>query len=140
MTITSPTGTTSRTGTHLSVLVVLGLTHLLNDMMQSLIPASYPILKDAYALDFVQIGMITLTFQIAGAMLQPVIGLITDKHPAPYSPVVGMMFTLSGLVCLAFAHNYAMILASVALIGIANLIKKIDTDSKTINMPNSLAI
>jgi len=122
MTITSPTGTTSRTGTHLSVLVVLGLTHLLNDMMQSLIPASYPILKDAYALDFVQIGMITLTFQIAGAMLQPVIGLITDKHPAPYSPVVGMMFTLSGLVCLAFAHNYAMILASVALIGIGSSI------------------
>jgi FSR family fosmidomycin resistance protein-like MFS transporter len=122
MTITSPTQTTSRTGTHLSVLVVLGLTHLLNDMMQSLIPASYPILKDAYALDFVQIGMITLTFQIAGAMLQPVIGLITDKHPAPYSPVVGMMFTLSGLVCLAFAHNYAMILASVALIGIGSSI------------------
>mgnify|MGYP003116743289 FL=1 len=122
MTITSPTGTTSRTGTHLSVLVVLGLTHLLNDMMQSLIPASYPILKDTYALDFVQIGMITLTFQIAGAMLQPVIGLITDKHPAPYSPVVGMMFTLSGLVCLAFAHNYAMILASVALIGIGSSI------------------
>ena len=122
MTITSPTQTTSRTGTHLSVLVVLGLTHLLNDMMQSLIPASYPILKDTYALDFVQIGMITLTFQIAGAMLQPVIGLITDKHPAPYSPVVGMMFTLSGLVCLAFAHNYAMILASVALIGIGSSI------------------
>ena len=103
---------TSRSGTHLSVLVVLGLTHLLNDMMQSLIPASYPILKDAYSLDFVQIGMITLTFQIAGAMLQPVIGLITDKHPAPYSPVVGMMFTLSGLVCLAFAHSYAIVLAA----------------------------
>lgn len=113
---------TSRSGTHLSVLVVLGLTHLLNDMMQSLIPASYPILKDAYALDFVQIGMITLTFQIAGAMLQPVIGLITDKHPAPYSPVVGMMFTLSGLVCLAFAHSYAIVLASVALIGIGSSI------------------
>lgn len=112
----------TRSGTHLAVLVVLGSTHLLNDMMQSLIPAAYPILKQTYALDFVQIGMITLTFQIAGAMLQPVVGMITDRHPAPYSPVVGMMFTLSGLVSLAFAHDYAMILISVALIGIGSSI------------------
>lgn len=112
----------TRSGTHLTVLAVLGVTHLLNDLMQSLIPAAYPILKEAYALDFVQIGMITLTFQIAGAMLQPVVGMITDKHPAPYSPVVGMMFTLSGLVCLAFAVSYAMILVSVALIGIGSSI------------------
>ncbi|WP_254799399.1 MFS transporter [Falsochrobactrum tianjinense] len=90
--------------------------------MQSLISASYPILKDAYALDFVQIGMITLTFQIAGSLLQPVIGMITDKRPAPFSPVVGMMFTLSGLVSLAFAHSYAVILVSVALIGIGSSI------------------
>jgi FSR family fosmidomycin resistance protein-like MFS transporter len=113
---------TSRSGTHIAVLVVLGMTHLLNDMMQSLIPAAYPILKEAYALDFVQIGMITLTFQIAGAMLQPIIGMITDRHPAPYSPVVGMMFTLSGLVSLAYAPTYGMILASVALIGIGSSI------------------
>ena len=113
---------TSRTGTHLTVLVMLGVSHLLNDMMQSLIPAAYPILKESYALDFVQIGMITLTFQIAGALLQPVVGLITDKRPAPYSPVAGMMFTLSGLICLAFAQSYAMILASVALIGIGSSI------------------
>lgn len=113
---------TARTGTHLSILVVLGLTHLLNDLMQSLIPAAYPILKEAYALDFVQIGMITLTFQIAGALLQPVVGLFTDRHPAPYSPVVGMMFTFSGLVSLAFAPSYAMILVSVALIGIGSSI------------------
>jgi MFS transporter, FSR family, fosmidomycin resistance protein len=113
---------TTRTGTHLSVLVVLGLTHLLNDMMQSLIPAAYPILKETYALDFVQIGMITMTFQIAGALLQPVIGMVTDRHPAPYSPVVGMMFTLSGLVSLAYAHSYSVILISVALIGIGSSI------------------
>ena len=117
-----PLTTRSRTGTHLSVLMVLGISHLLNDMMQSLIPASYPILKDTYGLDFVQIGLITLTFQIAGAMLQPVVGLITDKRPMPYSPVAGMMFTLSGLVCLAFAGSYALILASVALIGIGSSI------------------
>jgi len=116
------TATVPRSRTYLAVLVVLGLTHLLNDLMQSLIPASYPILKQAYALDFVQIGMITMTFQIAGALLQPVIGMVTDRHPAPYSPVVGMMFTLSGLVSLAFAHSYAVILISVALIGIGSSI------------------
>ncbi len=114
--------TAPRPGTHLTVLAVLGLTHLLNDMMQSLIPAAYPILKQVYALDFVQIGMITLTFQVAGAMLQPVIGMVTDRHPAPYSPVVGMMFTLSGLVSLAFAQSYSIILVSVALIGIGSSI------------------
>lgn len=112
----------TRSGTHLALLVVLGLTHLLNDMMQSLIPATYPILKEVYALDFVQIGMITLTFQIAGAMLQPMIGFLTDRYPAPYSPVFGMMFTLSGLVSLAYAVNYLMILVSVALIGIGSSI------------------
>jgi len=112
----------TRSTTHLAVLMVLGLTHLLNDMMQSLIPASYPILKETYALDFVQIGMITLTFQIAGALLQPVIGMVTDRHPAPYSPVAGMMFTLSGLVSLAFAHGYGAVLVSVALIGIGSSI------------------
>lgn len=106
----------------MAVLVVLGMTHLLNDMMQSLIPASYPILKEAYHLDFTQIGLITLTFQIAGALLQPVVGMVTDRRPAPYSPVVGMMFTLSGLVSLAFAGGYATILVSVALIGVGSSI------------------
>ncbi|WP_022705564.1 MFS transporter [Pseudorhodobacter ferrugineus] len=112
----------TRPKTHLTVLVVLGVTHLLNDLMQSLIPASYPILKEVYALDFIQIGIITMTFQIAGAMLQPIIGMITDRHPAPYSPVVGMMFTLSGLVTLAYAHSYGVILVSVTLIGIGSSI------------------
>ncbi|WP_281827080.1 MFS transporter [Jannaschia rubra] len=114
--------TRARTGFHLSVLMVLGATHLLNDLMQSLIPAVYPILKRTYALDFVQIGMITMTFQIAGALLQPVVGLVTDRRPAPYSPVAGMLFTLSGLVSLAFAGSYGVILVSVALIGIGSSI------------------
>ena len=104
------------------MLVVLGSTHLLNDLMQSLIPASYPILKESYGLDFVQIGIITLTFQIAGALLQPIIGMTTDRYPAPYSPVVGMMFTMSGLVNLSFAQTYEMILISVALIGVGSSI------------------
>lgn len=112
----------TRSGTYLTVLVVLGVTHLLNDLMQSLIPAAYPILKEAYGLDFVQIGLITMTFQIAGSLLQPVMGMVTDRYPAPYSPVVGMMFTLSGLVSLAFAPSYAMILVSVTLIGVGSSI------------------
>ena len=114
--------TTTRSKTYLFVLVVLGSTHLLNDLMQSLIPASYPILKVSYGLDFVQIGIITLTFQIAGALLQPIIGMATDRYPAPYSPVVGMMFTMSGLVNLSFAQTYEMILISVALIGVGSSI------------------
>ena len=114
--------TTTRSKTYLLVLVVLGSTHLLNDLMQSLIPASYPILKESYGLDFVQIGIITLTFQIAGALLQPIIGMATDRYPAPYSPVVGMMFTMAGLVNLAFAQTYWMILISVALIGVGSSI------------------
>ncbi len=120
MTAASPTRTKPKT--HLAVLVALGMTHLLNDLMQSLIPAAYPILKEAYALDFIQIGMITMTFQIAGSLLQPLIGMVTDRRPAPYSPVVGMMFTLSGLVSLAFAHSYGAILVSVTLIGIGSSI------------------
>ena len=112
----------TRSKTYLSVLLILGSTHLLNDLMQSLIPASYPILKESYGLNFVQIGIITLTFQIAGALLQPIIGMATDRYPAPYSPVVGMIFTLSGLINLAFAETYEMILISVALIGIGSSI------------------
>ena len=120
--MTTTIASDARPKTHLAVLCVLGLTHLLNDLMQSLIPAAYPILKEEHGLDFVQIGMITMTFQIAGSLLQPVIGAVTDRHPAPYSPVVGMMFTLSGLVSLSFAHSYVMILLSVGLIGIGSSI------------------
>lgn len=120
--MTAAVSPVTRPRTHLAVLVALGLTHLLNDLMQSLIPAAYPILREAYALDFVQIGMIAMTFQIAGSLLQPVVGLVTDRRPAPYSPVAGMVFTLSGLVSLGFAHSYQAILLSVALIGIGSSI------------------
>ncbi|HET8986600.1 MAG TPA: MFS transporter, partial [Trueperaceae bacterium] len=112
----------TRPRTYIGILFVLGLTHLLNDLMQSLIPASYPILQELYALDYVQIGLITLTFQVAGALLQPVIGLLTDRRPAPYSPVAGMMFTLSGLVSLSLAQSYTAVLVSVGLIGIGSSI------------------
>jgi MFS transporter, FSR family, fosmidomycin resistance protein len=107
---------------YLAVLLALGLSHLMNDTIQSLIPAVYPILKNQFALDFVQIGMITLTFQIAGALFQPLIGLYTDRHPLPYSTVVGMVFTLLGVVSLAYASRYAVILISVTLVGIGSSI------------------
>lgn len=118
----APASIAARPRTHIAVLLILSATHLLNDLMQSLIPAIYPIIKDSYALDFVQIGMITLTFQIAGSLLQPVVGYVTDKRPMPYSTVVGMTFTLTGLVGLAFASSYALILLSVACIGIGSSI------------------
>ncbi len=106
----------------MAVLLILGLTHLLNDLIQSLIPAIYPIIKDAYALDFVQIGIITFTFQIAGSLLQPVVGYVTDRRPMPYSTIVGMTFTLVGLASLGFASSYRLILVSVACIGIGSAI------------------
>ena len=95
--------------TYFLVLLILSATHLLNDLMQSLIPASYPILKAEYSLNFVQIGLITLTFQIAASLLQPVIGMMTDRHAAPYGPVAGMMFTFSGLVSFAGAAARAIV-------------------------------
>ncbi len=107
---------------YIAVLLVLGSTHLLNDLIQSLIPAIYPIIKDKYALDFVQIGVITLTFQIAGSLLQPLVGHYTDRHPMPYATAIGMIFTLVGLLSLAFSTSYTAILISVAFIGIGSSI------------------
>ena len=104
------------------VLLALSLTHLLNDMIQSLIPALYPIIKETYRLDFAQIGLITLTFQISASLLQPLVGLYTDKHPMPYSMVVGMGFTLAGLIGLANAGSYGFLLVSAACVGIGSSI------------------
>ncbi|MBC9205980.1 MFS transporter [Roseomonas aerophila] len=104
------------------VLIALSTTHLLNDMIQSLIPAIYPIIKDAYALDFRQIGLITLTFQITASLLQPAVGYYTDKRPMPYSMVVGMGFTLAGLIGLAYAGSYALLLAAAGCVGLGSSI------------------
>jgi len=112
----------ARPNVYMAVLLALGLSHLFNDAIQSLIPAVYPILKNEFALDFVQIGMITLTFQIAGALFQPAIGLYTDRHPLPYSGAVGMIFSLVGLISLAYASSYPLILVSVTLVGIGSSI------------------
>ena len=96
---------------YIAVLLVLGSTHSLNNLLQALIPAMSPNnIKDKYALDFVQIGLITLTFQISGSLLQPLVGhYTTDQHPMPYSTAIGMIFTLVGVVCLAFANSCIII-------------------------------
>lgn len=106
----------------MGVLLALGAAHLLNDTLQSLIPAIYPILRERFALDFVQIGLITLTFQIAGSLLQPVVGFYTDRRPLPYSAAAGLVFTLCGLIGLAHASSYAFILVSVTFIGLGSSI------------------
>jgi FSR family fosmidomycin resistance protein-like MFS transporter len=103
--------------TRFNVLGALSFSHFLNDMMQSLIVAIYPLLKGEFHLSFVQIGVITLTYQICASILQPVIGVYTDKHPKPYSLSAGMAFTLLGIVILAFAPNYASVLTAAAFIG-----------------------
>jgi MFS transporter, FSR family, fosmidomycin resistance protein len=100
-----------------NVLGAISFSHFLNDMMQSLIISIYPLLKGEFHLSFVQIGAITLTYQLCASLLQPVIGIYTDKHPKPYSLSVGMCFTLVGTVTLAFAPNYLSVLAAAALIG-----------------------
>jgi MFS transporter, FSR family, fosmidomycin resistance protein len=106
--------------TTFAIILSLSFCHLLNDMMQSLVPALYPILKENYALSFTQVGFITLAFQFTASMLQPVVGLYTDKHPKPYSLVAGMGFTLVGLLSLSHAHSYPVILLSAAMIGMGS--------------------
>jgi FSR family fosmidomycin resistance protein-like MFS transporter len=103
--------------TTFSILIAISFCHLLNDMMQSLLPALYPMLKGSYALSFGQIGLLTFTYQITASLLQPIIGLFTDRSPRPYSLSVGMGFTLVGLLLLAFAANYWLLLLAAALVG-----------------------
>ena len=104
------------------ILFALSFSHLLNDTIQSLIPAIYPIIKDSYHLSFSQIGLITLTFQMAASLFQPFVGLYTDKKPQPYSLATGMSFTLIGLITLSQSSNFYSILLAVALIGIGSSI------------------
>ncbi len=105
-----------------SILGAISFCHLLNDMMQALLPAIYPILKGGFDLSFGQIGLLTLTYQITASLLQPMVGLCTDRRPQPYSLPVGMGFTLLGLVTLALASSYALLLAGAALLGIGSSI------------------
>ena len=108
--------------TRFNVLLALSFSHFLNDMLQSLLVALYPVIKGDFHLDFVQIGAITFTYQICASLLQPLIGIYTDEHPTAYSLSLGMGFTLSGLVLLAVAGNYGSVLAAAALIGVGSSI------------------
>src|SRR6202008_376021 len=103
--------------TAVAVLAAISFGHLLNDMMQSLLPALYPMLKSTYHMSFGQIGLLTFTFQFTASLLQPMVGAMADRTPRPYSLAIGMAFSLAGLLLLAFAGNYPLLLLAAALIG-----------------------
>lgn len=102
------------------ILFAISFSHLLNDTIQSIIPSIYPQLKEDFSLSFVQIGLITLTFQMAASLFQPLVGLYTDKRPQPFSLAAGMTFSFAGLVLLAYVSNFYGVLLSVALIGVGS--------------------
>ena len=103
-----------------SILLMVSLGHLLNDMFQAVIPAIYPMIKESLGLSFMQIGAITLTNQVTSSLLQPVVGYFSDKHPRPYGLVVGMCFTLTGLMLLSLAESFPLVLLSVAFVGVGS--------------------
>jgi FSR family fosmidomycin resistance protein-like MFS transporter len=105
-----------------TILLAISISHLLNDSLQSLIPAIYPVVKDSFHLTFGQIGLITLTYQLTASLLQPLVGAFTDRRPLPYSLAIGMGFTLVGLALLAVVQSYGMLLLSVGLVGIGSSI------------------
>ena len=107
----------ARTHARFSIIGAVGFVHMLNDMMQSVIVTIYPLLKGEFGLSFVQIGLISFTFQLTASLLQPLVGMVSDRRPLPYSLPIGMCFTLSGLLLLSAAPSYAILLLSVALIG-----------------------
>ncbi len=103
--------------TAFAVLFTISLCHLLNDTIQAVIPAVYPIMKEEFALSFAQVGLITLVYQLTASFIQPFVGRFADAHPTPYALPAGMAFTISGLFTVAFAESYAMILIGVCLLG-----------------------
>src|SRR6188508_2280932 len=108
--------------TAFTVLGALSFCHFLNDMMQSLLPAMYPMLKTGLHLDFGQIGLLTLTYQLTASLFQPLVGLYTDRRPLPYALATGMGFTLAGLLLLANAVSFAMLLFAAAIVGVGSSI------------------
>lgn len=105
-----------------AILLALSFSHLLNDLIQSLIPAIYPILKESFHLTFSQIGYITLTFQLTGSLLQPIVGIYTDRYPQPYSLAIGMGVTLCGLILLSQASSFPMILIAGGMVGVGSAV------------------
>ena len=104
------------------ILIAISLSHLLNDTLQSIIPAIYPIVKDSFKLNFAQIGLITLTFQLAASIFQPFVGFYTDRKPQPFSLAIGMGFTLVGLILLSIAPSFEFLIFSVGLVGVGSSI------------------
>ncbi len=124
-TLAAPSSAAANTAaqtTVFSILVAISFSHLLNDTMQSLIPSTYPILKKSLRLDFGQLGLITFCFQLTASLLQPFVGMYTDKKPQPFSLAAGMCFTLVGLVLLSQASTFPLVLVSVCLVGIGSSI------------------
>ena len=113
---------TTQTGAVFPILISLSFCHLLNDLMQSMIPALYPMLQQDFHLSYTQIGLITLAFQVTASLLQPTVGTLTDRHPQPYSLAVGMSSTLIGLLLLSQAHTYPMVLFAAAMVGIGSAV------------------
>ena len=128
---------TTKARTSFGILGAISLSHLLNDMIQSLILAIYPLLQSEFSLTFMQIGMITLTFQLASSLLQPVVGYWTDKYPMPWSLPIGMCFTLSGLVLLALAGSFGAVLLAAALVGTGSSVFHPES-SRVARMPGAI--
>jgi MFS transporter, FSR family, fosmidomycin resistance protein len=120
--VVSAAATRAAAQTTLGILIAISASHMLNDMMQSLAPALYPVFQKDYGLSYFQLGMITFTFQVTASVLQPGVGLFTDRRPMPWSLPLAMMFTLSGLTMLAVSASYVALLGSVALIGVGSAI------------------
>jgi len=120
--VRSTSSTFDRQSTAFAILAAISFSHLLNDTIQSVVPAIYPLLKSAFALSFAQIGLMTLTQQVTASLLQPVVGLYTDHRPTPYSLVIGMAFTLVGLLLLASAPIFPALLAAAALMGVGSAV------------------
>ena len=102
------------------VIAAVSLSHLLNDTLQSLLPAIYPVLKSTFDLSFTQVGMMTLALMFTASVLQPVVGLITDRRPAPLALAAGMTFTLVGLLLLSMAWTFPLLLLSAGLVGVGS--------------------
>jgi MFS transporter, FSR family, fosmidomycin resistance protein len=118
--VLAPEASDAAERTIMPILLAISFSHLLNDTIQSLIPAIYPVVKDSFRLSFTQIGLITLTFQLTASLLQPLVGFYTDRRPMPYSLATGMCFTLGGLVLLSTAGSFPLLLVSVALVGMGS--------------------
>ncbi|HZP60294.1 MAG TPA: MFS transporter [Opitutaceae bacterium] len=116
-----PTAAASRTSsTAMAILLAISAGHLLNDTIQSLLPAIYPLLKSELHLNFGQVGLITLTFQLTASLLQPLVGIYTDHRPQPFSLTAGMVFTLTGLIFLSAANTFGLVLVAAALVGLGS--------------------